>query len=78
MFFTIIGNVECLKEYETSRQRYNVPKLVAIDLIQKVAGHQWPPLLVATNAALQISDAIPQIKVCSGLQYQFAVYSREC
>lgn len=57
------GNMNCLNEYETNRQRSNVPKLVAIDLIQKIAGHQWPPLLVATNTALQISDAVPQIKV---------------
>lgn len=55
--------MNCLNEYETNRQRDNVPKLVAIDLIQKVAGHQWPPLLVATNTALQLSDAVPQIKV---------------
>ncbi len=62
-FVTITGTVKYLREYETLRQRSNVPKLVGIDLIQKVAGNKWSPLLIATNTALQVTDAIPILKV---------------
>lgn len=60
----IAGCLKSLREYETARQRSNVPKMLAIDLIQKVAGHQFPPLLAATNAAFLATNSLPMLKVC--------------
>lgn len=59
----LLGDIEQLRDYETIRQRCNIPKLVGIDLIQRVAGHSWSPLLALTNSAFQITNAVPPLKV---------------
>ncbi|XP_065218588.1 ubiquinone biosynthesis monooxygenase COQ6, mitochondrial isoform X2 [Planococcus citri] len=56
------GDYKALQEYETIRQRSIIPKLIGIDLIQKVAGHQWSPLLALTNVAMQITNAATPLK----------------
>ncbi|XKL59287.1 hypothetical protein PGB90_000303 [Kerria lacca] len=57
-----LGDIRALREYETIRQRCNVPKLIAIDFIQKIAGNSWSPLLATTNAGFQVTDAVSLLK----------------
>jgi hypothetical protein len=69
----ITGDFHYLRQYETERQRCNVPKLIGIDMIQKIAGHSWSPFLALTNTGFQITNSIPSLKVSFFLQIKITI-----
>lgn len=52
-----------LRKYETLRQRYNVPMMLAIDVLHRLYRGTVAPIVLARSLGLQITNATPVIKV---------------
>lgn len=52
-----------LKQYESRRQRHNVPTMLAIDGLHKLYNTTFPPLVALRSVGLQITQALPPLKV---------------
>lgn len=52
-----------LKKYETLRQRYNVPMMLAIDALHRLYKGTAAPIVLARSLGLQLTNAVPVIKV---------------
>lgn len=52
-----------LKQYQSRRQRHNVPTMLAIDGLQKLYNTSFPPLVALRSVGLQITQAISPLKV---------------
>ena len=57
------GSLPHLLEYETQRQRHNVPVMAGIDGLSKLYGSTWSPLVVARTLGLQATNALNPLKV---------------
>lgn len=57
------GDLTYLKQYESRRQRHNVPTMLAIDGLQKLYNTSFPPLVALRSVGLQITHAITPLKV---------------
>lgn len=55
-----------LKKYETLRQRYNVPTMLAIDALHRLYQGTATPVVLARSLGLQLTNALPMIKVNHG------------
>ncbi|XP_026667562.1 ubiquinone biosynthesis monooxygenase COQ6, mitochondrial-like [Ceratina calcarata] len=51
-----------LRKYETVRQRYNVPVMLAIDALHRLYKGTAAPVVLARSIGLQLTNAIPVIK----------------
>lgn len=58
-----LGNIMYLKKYETLRQRYNVPMMLAIDALHRLYKGTAAPIVLARSLGLQLTNAVPVIKV---------------
>ena len=57
-----LGNIMYLKKYETLRQRYNVPMMLAIDALHRLYKGTAAPIVLARSLGLQLTNAVPVIK----------------
>lgn len=58
-----LGNIMYLKKYETERQRYNVPMMLAIDALHRLYKGTAAPIVLARSLGLQLTNAFPVVKV---------------
>ncbi|OAD58343.1 Ubiquinone biosynthesis monooxygenase COQ6 [Eufriesea mexicana] len=58
-----LGDITYLRKYETLRQRYNVPIMLAIDTLHRLYKGTAAPIILARSLGLQLTNAIPLIKV---------------
>ncbi|XP_017755234.1 PREDICTED: ubiquinone biosynthesis monooxygenase COQ6, mitochondrial [Eufriesea mexicana] len=57
-----LGDITYLRKYETLRQRYNVPIMLAIDTLHRLYKGTAAPIILARSLGLQLTNAIPLIK----------------
>ncbi|XP_022902305.2 ubiquinone biosynthesis monooxygenase COQ6, mitochondrial [Onthophagus taurus] len=57
-----LGSLLDLKEYETKRQRHNVPTMLALDGLQKLYSTEAAPAVLLRSLGLQITHALSPIK----------------
>lgn len=57
-----LNDLNYLKEYETMRQRHNVPMMLAIDALHRLYQGTAAPIVLARSLVLQLTNAIPQMK----------------
>lgn len=58
-----LGDMTYLRKYETLRQRYNVPIMFTIDALHRLYKGTAAPIVLARSLGLQLTNAIPVIKV---------------
>ncbi|KOC63288.1 Ubiquinone biosynthesis monooxygenase COQ6 [Habropoda laboriosa] len=58
-----LGDIMYLRKYETLRQRYNVPVMLSIDALHRLYKGTAAPVVLARSLGLQLTNAIPVIKV---------------
>ncbi|XP_044745342.1 ubiquinone biosynthesis monooxygenase COQ6, mitochondrial [Coccinella septempunctata] len=57
-----LGDLLYLKEYETERQRHNVPTMLAIDGLYRLYGTDFPPVVLLRSLGLQAVNALSPLK----------------
>ncbi|XP_054010694.1 ubiquinone biosynthesis monooxygenase COQ6, mitochondrial [Hylaeus anthracinus] len=58
----VLGDMMYLRKYETCRQRYNVPTMLAIDALHRLYKGTAAPIVLVRSLGLQLTNAIPMIK----------------
>lgn len=58
-----LGDMSYLKKYETSRQRHNVPTMLAMDALHRLYKGTAAPIVLARSLGLQLTNAISPLKV---------------
>lgn len=61
MFFA--GAIKHLLEYETDRQRKNLPMIAAIDLMKRLYSTNAAPVVLLRTFGLQATNMLPALKV---------------
>lgn len=56
-----------LLEFETERQRHNLPMMAAIDLMKRMYSSNAAPMVLLRTFGLQATNALPPLKVWSRL-----------
>lgn len=59
----VLGDTMYLGKYETSRQRHNVPTMLAIDALHRLYKGTAAPIVLARSLGLQLINAVPPLKV---------------
>ncbi|XP_031825655.1 ubiquinone biosynthesis protein COQ6, mitochondrial [Nomia melanderi] len=57
-----LGDILYLRKYETLRQRYNVPTMLAIDALHRLYKGTAAPVVLARSLGLQLTNAVPLLK----------------
>ncbi|KAL0269153.1 UNVERIFIED_CONTAM: hypothetical protein PYX00_006975 [Menopon gallinae] len=57
-----IGSLSLLKKYQSERQRYNFPTMLAIDCLQKLYGTTFTPVVALRTVGLQVTNALHPVK----------------
>ena len=57
-----LGDITYLRKYETLRQRYNVPIMLAIDALHRLYKGTAAPIVLVRSLGLQLTNAIPALK----------------
>ncbi|XP_053552671.1 ubiquinone biosynthesis monooxygenase COQ6, mitochondrial isoform X1 [Bombina bombina] len=57
-----LGWTSHLLEYETERQRHNLPLLISIDLLKRLYSTKQPPVILLRSLGLQATNAMSPIK----------------
>lgn len=57
------GAMQHLLEYETERQRHNLPMMAAIDLMKRLYSTNSAPMVLLRTLGLQATNAVPAVKV---------------
>ena len=57
-----LGQHSYLCQYETERQRHNLPTMLGIDALQKLYSSQATPVVLARSLGLMTSNAVSPIK----------------
>lgn len=60
---SMIGDVLHLAEYETLRQRHNVPTMLVIDTLHRLYRGTAAPVVLARSLGLQLFNALVPLKV---------------
>ena len=63
--FACSGAIQHLLEYETDRQRHNLPMMAAIDLMKRLYSTNAPPAVFLRTFGLQATNMLPALKVSS-------------
>lgn len=58
------GDIDYLKIYETSRQRHNMPTLLAIEGLYRLYRTSFAPIVLLRSLGLQATHALDPLKVC--------------
>lgn len=67
--FVFAGAIQHLLEYETERQRNNLPMMAAIDLMKRLYSTNVAPVVLLRTFGLQATNMLPVLKVSlSGVQ----------
>lgn len=67
--FVFAGAIQHLLEYETERQRHNLPMMAAIDLMKRLYSTNVAPVVLLRTFGLQATNMLPVLKVSpSGVQ----------
>ncbi|KAG2457525.1 COQ6 monooxygenase, partial [Polypterus senegalus] len=59
-----LGSTSHLLEYETDRQRHNLPMMAAIDAMKRLYSTKMAPFVLLRTLGLQATNAISPLKVC--------------
>ena len=59
----LTGSLSTLLEYETARQRHNVPMAATIEGLYHLFSTSWTPAVLLRSLGFQITNAVPPIKV---------------
>lgn len=57
-----LGSIQHLLEYETERQRHNLPMLTAIDLMKRLYSTNAAPVVLLRTFGLQATNMLPTLK----------------
>lgn len=57
------GAIQHLLEYETERQRHNLPMMAAIDLMKRLYSTNAAPVVLLRTFGLQATNMLPTLKV---------------
>nr|XP_006632435.1 PREDICTED: ubiquinone biosynthesis monooxygenase COQ6, mitochondrial [Lepisosteus oculatus] len=57
-----LGAMQHLLEYETERQRHNLPMMAAIDLMKRLYSTKMAPIVLLRTLGLQATNAVPPVK----------------
>lgn len=57
------GAIQHLLEYETERQRHNLPMMAAIDLMKRLYSTNAAPVVLLRTFSLQATNMLPTLKV---------------
>ncbi|KAL4613150.1 hypothetical protein GN956_G23396 [Arapaima gigas] len=57
-----LGAMQHLLEYETERQRHNLPMMAAIDLMKRLYSTNAAPVVLLRTLGLQATNAVPPLK----------------
>uniref|UniRef100_A0AAR2J4H6 Ubiquinone biosynthesis monooxygenase COQ6, mitochondrial n=1 Tax=Pygocentrus nattereri TaxID=42514 RepID=A0AAR2J4H6_PYGNA len=57
-----LGAMQHLLEYETERQRHNLPMMAAIDLMKRLYSTNAAPMVLLRTLGLQATNALPPLK----------------
>ncbi|XP_075050691.1 ubiquinone biosynthesis monooxygenase COQ6, mitochondrial [Mixophyes fleayi] len=57
-----LGSTTHLLEYETERQRQNLPLMAAIDMLKRLYNTNQPSIVLFRTLGLQATNAVPQLK----------------
>ncbi|XP_072555375.1 ubiquinone biosynthesis monooxygenase COQ6, mitochondrial [Paramormyrops kingsleyae] len=57
-----LGAIQHLLEYETDRQRHNLPMMAAIDLMKRLYSTNAAPVVLLRTLGLQATNAVPPLK----------------
>ncbi|XP_072313318.1 ubiquinone biosynthesis monooxygenase COQ6, mitochondrial [Eucyclogobius newberryi] len=57
-----VGAVQHLLEYETERQRHNLPMMAAIDLMKRLYSTETAPVVLLRTFGLQATNMLPTLK----------------
>ncbi|KAI1895528.1 hypothetical protein AGOR_G00107180 [Albula goreensis] len=57
-----LGAMQHLLEYETERQRHNLPMMAAIDLMKRLYSTNVAPVVLLRTLGLQATNAVPPVK----------------
>lgn len=58
----VLGEQESLCQYETDRQRHNLPTMLGVDALQKLYSSQATPVVLARSLGLLATDAVNPLK----------------
>lgn len=61
--FVFTGAIHHLLEYETERQRHNLPMMTAIDLMKRLYSTNVAPVVLLRTFGLQATNMLPALKV---------------
>lgn len=64
-FCLCVGAIQHLLEYETDRQRHNLPMMAAIDLMKRLYSTNAAPAVLLRTFGLQATNMLPALKVSS-------------
>jgi len=56
------GSLSTLLEYETARQRHNVPTALTIEGLYHLFSTSWTPAVLLRSIGFQITNALPNVK----------------
>lgn len=59
----LTGAIQHLLEYETERQRHNLPMMAAIDLMKRLYSTDAAPVVLLRTFGLQATNMLPVLKV---------------
>jgi len=57
-----LGNQSYLNEYETERQRHNIPTMFSIDALEKLYSSTFAPVVLARSLGVQATDSMGPLK----------------
>lgn len=72
------GAMQHLLEFETERQRHNLPMMAAIDLMKRLYSTNTAPVVLLRTFGLQATNMLPTLKVSSLSFIYFYFFFYEC
>ncbi|KAK9878514.1 hypothetical protein WA026_022410 [Henosepilachna vigintioctopunctata] len=57
-----LGSILHLKEYESQRQRHNIPMMLAIEGLHRLYGTEFPPVVLLRSLGVQAFNALEPLK----------------
>lgn len=75
--FAFTGAIHHLLEYETERQRHNLPMMTAIDLMKRLYSTNVAPAVLLRTFGLQATNMLPALKVSTACFVRPPAHSRE-